>query len=278
MSSKIILSNMQSELDSWGGRACADNASRLIVHDERTIYLFLKQSRQVEYASYTPETYYFMASPHYCSYFYDYKAGRAKVELMPHYNVHKRYKHNIATVMLQWYKQGLSADEFVRVFPYIVQELKDSKQTADHINSDTHNHCAWNLDQITSTANSQKSDYAARIKPPYYCYSALTEAGIYRICFGYKKPLRFWGQELCIQCETPELFLDFLKKVMSMKKPAAWVRKYGTPAEIYKSEPKSVYASQDFAKADKYAEKLLSMEEDQFQNWTSDTKLVVSGF
>lgn len=205
----INISELQSELDKWGGQACADNGSRLITHDDRTIRLYLKQSQQMEYASYAPNTYYLMASPNYCSYSYDYKAGRTKVELMPYYNAGTRQKHNVGTLLLQWYKHGGNIDEFVQMFPQIAEELRANKQTTDHVNSDIHNHCIWNLSQMTSIDNLHKTDYVARIKPPYYCYPIITADNKYRIRFGYETPFG-QGQEMHIKCETSELFLAFL--------------------------------------------------------------------
>lgn len=274
----INISELQSELDKWGGQACADNGSRLITHDDRTIRLYLKQSQQMEYASYAPNTYYLMASPNYCSYSYDYKAGRTKVELMPYYNAGTRQKHNVGTLLLQWYKHGGNIDEFVQMFPQIAEELRANKQTTDHVNSDIHNHCIWNLSQMTSIDNLHKTDYVARIKPPYYCYPIITADNKYRIRFGYETPFG-QGQEMHIKCETSELFLAFLRSIMSMDRAAAWMRKYGTPKQVYSaSGRKSFFAAQDFVKADKYVQQLLTMDESEFIDWTADTQMVIRNY
>lgn len=274
----INIADLQRELDTWGGQARVDNRSRLITHDDRTIHLYLKQSQQMERASYAPNTYYLMASPNYCSYSYDYKAGRAKVELMPYYNAGTRQKHNVGTLLLQWYKHGGDIEEFIRMFPSIAKELYESKQTTDHVNSDIHNHCIWNLSQMTSIDNLRKMNYVARIKPPYYCFPIITADNKYRIRFGYETPFG-QGQEMHIKCETSELFLGFLRSIMSMDRAAAWMRKYGTPKQVYNaSGRKGFFAAQDFAKADKYAQQLLTMGESEFIDWTADTQMVIRNY
>lgn len=54
----------------------------------------------------TPELYYLLASPRFCSFSYKYEMGRAMVELMPYYKSGRRYKRHLGTVLLQWYKHG----------------------------------------------------------------------------------------------------------------------------------------------------------------------------
>lgn len=103
---KQILQKLQAELDARGHGACVDNNSRMIVHDDRNIYLYLKESGMTEYVSYTPELYYLLASPRFCSFSYKYEMGRAMVELMPYYKSGRRYKRHLGTVLLQWYKHG----------------------------------------------------------------------------------------------------------------------------------------------------------------------------
>ena len=50
---KQILQKLQAELDARGHGACVDNNSRMIVHDDRNIYLYLKESGMTEYVSFT---------------------------------------------------------------------------------------------------------------------------------------------------------------------------------------------------------------------------------
>ena len=71
---KQILQKLQAELDARGHGACVDNNSRMIVHDDRNIYLYLKESGMTEYVSYTPELYYLLASPRFCSFSYKYQS------------------------------------------------------------------------------------------------------------------------------------------------------------------------------------------------------------
>ena len=266
---KQILQKLQAELDARGHGACVDNNSRMIVHDDRNIYLYLKESGMTEYVSYTPELYYLLASPRFCSFSYKYEMGRAMVELMPYYKSGRRYKRHLGTVLLQWYKHGNTAEQFINAYP----TLDKAKLTADHINSDIHNHCVWNMDEVPTTANSQKSDLAARIKPPYFCYAAITPERIYRVCFGYRTDF-FHGQELYLSCDDNELFTDCLRKIMAMKDAAAWVRRYGTPAQVYQKDRKGFFASETFMRADRFAERLLSMEPTAFERWTDTSSII----
>lgn len=66
---------------------------------------------------------------------------------------------------------------------------------------------------------------------------------------------------------------------MSMDRAAAWMRKYGTPKQVYNaSVRKGFFAAQDFAKADKYAQQLLTMGESEFIDWTADTQMVIRNY
>lgn len=131
----------------------------------------------------------------------------------------------------------------------------------------------WNMDEVPTTANSQKSDLAARIKPPYFCYAAITPESIYRVCFGYRTDF-FHGQELYLSCDDNELFTDCLRKIMAMKDAAAWVRRYGTPAQVYQKDRKGFFASETFMRADRFAERLLSMEPTAFERWTDTSSII----
>ena len=129
------------------------------------------------------------------------------------------------------------------------------------------------LKNLKDTANSQKSDLAARIKPPYFCYAAITPESIYRVCFGYRTDF-FHGQELYLSCDDNELFTDCLRKIMAMKDAAAWVRRYGTPAQVYQKDRKGFFASETFMRADRFAERLLSMEPTAFERWTDTSSII----
>lgn len=50
---------------------------------------------------------------------------------------------------------------------------------------------------------------------------------------------------------------------MAMKDAAAWVRRYGTPAQVYQKDRKGFFASETFMRADRFAERLLSIQ----YNW-----------
>ena len=98
---KSILAELQNELEQYHDDSVLDNKSRFIVHDEKYIYLYLKESGALEKASYTPELYHFMARPSCCSYSFDYKKERVQVELMSHQKAGKRYKPTLGASLVQ---------------------------------------------------------------------------------------------------------------------------------------------------------------------------------
>lgn len=93
------------------------------------------------------------------------------------------------------------------------------------------------------------------------------------MCFGYRTDF-FHGQELYLSCDDNELFTDCLRKIMAMKDAAAWVRRYGTPAQVYQKDRKGFFASETFMRADRFAERLLSMEPTAFERWTDTSSII----
>lgn len=268
---KQIINQLQEELDSRGKYGRVDTKSRLVLHDNENIYIYLRESGVTEYVSYTPELYYLLSCPCYCSYSYDYKQERAKVELaISLYKGRNRNKVNLARMVLLWYEYGQSVEKFVKDFPKIKKTIGE----ADHINSDKHNHCVWNLSKSVRAENRGKSDLAGRIKPPYFCYFAVTLNKKYRVCFGYRTIFR-WGQQMYLQFDSLSSLTDFLRSVMSMTKAAAFMKKYGTPAEVYRADKKAIYAAENFQAAAYYAKRLISMSDDDFMKWEVGSKIVV---
>lgn len=266
-----IINQLQAELDNRGEYGRVDTKSRLILHDDANIYIYLRESGVTEYASYTPELYYLLSCPCYCSYSYDYRQGRAKVELgVSLYKGHDRNKVNLGRMILLWYEYGQSAKKFVKEFP----QIKETLGEADHINSDRHNHCVWNLAESAGSENGRKHTLADHIKPPYFCYFAVTPNKKYRVCFGYRTRFQ-WGQQMYLQFASLSSLTDFLRSVMSMTKAAAFVKEYGTPATVFRADKKAAYAAENFQAAAYYARLLIAMNEDAFAKWEADSKLVV---
>lgn len=268
---KQIIEKLQAELDRRGEYGRVDTKSRLVLHDDENIYIYLRESGVTEYVSYNPELYYLLSCPCYCSYSYDYKQERAKVELgVSLYRGHSRNKVNLARMVLLWYEYGQCAEKFVKEFPQIRKAFGE----VDHINSDRHNHCAWNLAEAGESENERKHTIADHIKPPYFCYFAATPNKKFRVCFGYKTAFR-WGQQMCMEFDSLSSLTDFLRSVMKMSKATAFVRRYGTPAEVYKADPKAIYAAESFQAASHYAKQLISMDDNAFMKWDAGQKIVV---
>ncbi len=265
------IAELQAELDNRGEYGCVDTKSRLVIHDDETIYIYLKNHKVTEYASYTPELYYLLACPCYCSYDYSPVEKRAKVEVGCAL-LKTRCRCNLGRMILLWYRNERCVEDFVDAFPEIIEANKVID--TEHLNSDIHNHCTWNLTGATRSENRGKGDHAAHIKPPYFCYYAITADRKYRVCFGYKTDFH-WGQTMYIQFATLGSLTDFLRSVMKMSKATAFVRRYGTPTEVYKADPKAVYAAQNFQVASHYAKQLISMDDDAFMKWGADHKIVV---
>lgn len=256
-----ILENLQEELNQYHDGAIVDNKSRMVIHDGSYIYLYLKESGVLEKASYSPELYHFLARPSCCSYSYDYRKDRVQIELMSHRKTGNRYKPTLGGFIQRWYHNHLPLDDFLA---NVVNDTK--RKSVDHANADRHNHCKWNLSDVTASQNSRKNELSFRIKPPYFCYIAVTPDGEYRVACGYTG-----GIMQCVQtyflCRDIDSLTDLLKAIVNMKVPPAGIRRSGTPKEILNREPKAFCASENFSKTATYAEWLLSLDEDEFSEW-----------
>lgn len=259
---KKILEGLQEELNEYHDNSVLDNDSRLIVHDEKYIYLYLKESGVLEKASYTPELYHFMARPSCCSYSYDYKKDRVQVELMAHQKSGKRYKPALGAFLQRWYHNKLTVEDFLNVV-----STETSEVSVDHANADKHNHCHWNLSDVTISQNSRKGTLSYQIKPPYFCYIAVTPNNEYRVFWGYSCnvfPLvgQYWI------CRDIDSLIDFLGAIMRIEKAPALIKQSGTPKDIWGREPGAYCASENFPRTAKYVELLLSMDDSEFNVWT----------
>jgi hypothetical protein len=259
---KSILAELQNELEQYHDDSVLDNKSRFIVHDEKYIYLYLKESGALEKASYTPELYHFMARPSCCSYSFDYKKERVQVELMSHQKAGKRYKPTLGAFLQRWYGNQQPIEEFLKA---VVNET--AQMSVDHANADKHNHCCWNLSTVSASQNSQKSTLSSQIKPPYFCYIAVTPSGEYRVLWGYSDGFAHLEQQYWI-CRDMDSLIDLLGAIMRIKKAPVWLKQSGTPKDIWKRDPGTYCASEDFEKTAHCVERLLSLDDSDFGVWT----------
>lgn len=259
---KKILEELQNELAQYHDGSVLDNDSRLIIHDEKCIYLYLKESGTLEKASYTPELYHFMSRPSCCSYSYDYKKDRVQVELMAHQKIGRRYKPTLGAFLQRWYCNQQPIEEFLKK---VVSDT--AKMSVDHANADKHNHCCWNLSDVTERQNSQKGTLSYQIKPPYYCYIAVTPCGEYRVLWGYFDGFLHSEDQYWL-CQDMDALIDLLRSIMRIERAPVWVKKRGTPKDIWKREPGAFCASEDFPKTAQRVEWLLSLDDSDFAVWT----------
>jgi len=123
----------------------------------------------------------------------------------------------------------------------------------------------------------------AEIKPPYYCYIVVMPDGDYCTEFGYMVPtnefMGITGQTFYFHCQTINELNDFLQRVfndfVAVDKLPPQLSKWGNPQYIratYKDQ--KVYYAGNFEITAKVAEKLLSMEKEQFIEWDRTTKWV----
>jgi len=256
-----IIEELQNELDRYHDDSIVDNRSRMIVHDKKYIYLYLKESGVTETADYSKDLYHFMARPSCCSYSYDYQKDRVQIEIMEHWREGKRYKPTLGGFVQRWYRNKRPLDEFIAE---VVNETR--VLSVDHANADRHNHCSWNLSDVTTSQNSKKNALAFRVKPPYFCYIAVTPENEYRVTWGYEGGFLYGEWQYWI-CRNMDALIDLLQAIMNMPKPPARIRHSGTPKEIWEREPGALCASENFIETARYAERLLNMHEDEFAEW-----------
>ena len=262
-----IIQQLQDELDSFGAGAVVDNKSRMIVHDGHYIYILHKQSEQVEYTCYTPDLYYLLSCPRYCSFSYDYLKCRMAIEIMTEQPSGKRWKELLGRFIYLWKVNERPIEDFIHKMP------TPSGLSVDHINSDSKNHCFWNITGLSKSKNSMKGTLAARIKHPYYCYTVIDDAGNYRVCFGYVSAWKH-GQEMLILCRNVDLLISFYKSVMDLKSAPGFLRRGETPYSFWKRDKGGAAASENFMKARQYAEYLLAIPRDELLIWTDQSEIV----
>lgn len=262
----MLIKQAQIEIDAAGTSGEADNKSRTIVHDERYIYLHLKQQNVNEVLTYSPDLFLFLADKHLCSYSCRPKKGcRTYVELRCFYGGDARCTPSLGAFAHYYYKSGLPAERFMLSMPKIMAEKRELKLEIDHVDSDCHNHSRWNLAEMSSRENNVKNDIVAKIKPPHYFFPAVTPSGEYRVECGWVVPcvrdggLCLEGQKRFVLCGDTASFISCLKSFRAYCKT------------VNKSTMKGYFAG-DFETSTCVAEKLIEMDEEEFFRWTVDSE------
>jgi len=228
------------------------------------IRLDLKSAGVTEYLSNTPGMLELIGTPNNMSFFVN-KGGRTQVKIY-HPTCEDGREPYLSMVAYACYYMGVNERNFRHKLPEIRKAFRDSNKTIDHLNSDIHNNCIWNLSVMPSESNSSKHDYVGRIKPPWFLYSAATESGEYRIHFGYRNYAGM-GQDFYIICPDESILRHFLRGAMDMDKAPGLLRRFQIPRTLWGLNKKAPYAASNFERAAREAERLLSMDESQFTVW-----------
>lgn len=236
------------------------------------IQLDLKAYGVTEYLSNAPGMLELIGKPNNMSFFVN-NGGRTQVRIY-HPVCEDGREPYLSMVAYACYYMGVNEKNFSCRLPEIRKAFREGKKEIDHLNSDTHNHCAWNLSVMPSSCNSSKRDFAGRIKPPYFLYAAATDCGEYRIRFGYRNYVGM-GQEFCIICPDENVLRHLLRNVMDIDKAPCLLRRFQIPKLIWGLNKKAPYAALNFEQAAREAERLLSMDESQFAVW-NDTATITT--
>ena len=272
----------QKELDANGKNSYADTHSRMVVHDKEYIYIFRKKDFFIDYLNYSPDLYSVLATPSLCS-FKRNTCNRTQVELMDYRHEGKTYSPMLNRFAYFYYDSGMDAMQFLREFKEISELSKKDGIEIDHADNNINNNCHWNLSAIRlhENRNGGKGSLLAQIKPPYFCYIAVTPTGGYRVKFGYItpacEPARMIGQQYHIFCPNIEILNDFLKSVFTDFVPVgnlpAHLAHWGNPQyrrAILKGHKD--YFSGSFETSASVAKELLGMREDEFVVWNKDVQ------
>lgn len=228
------------------------------------IRLDLKAYGVTEYLSNAPGMLELIGKPNNMSFFVN-KGGRTQVRIY-HPVCEDGREPYLSMVAYACYYMGVNEKNFARRLPEIRKAFNKSDKVIDHLNSDIHNNCAWNLSVMPSSSNSSKRDLAGRIKQPYFLYAAATESGEYRIRFGYQN-FAGMGQEFHIICPNERVLRHFLRSVMDIDKAPCFLRRFQIPKLIWGLNKKAPYAASNFERAARETELLLSIDESKFTVW-----------
>lgn len=263
---KIAAINQQ-ELDEIGKGGSANNKSRAIIHDNRYILLYMKESNLFEYLDYTPELYSFITRPSCCSFKVS-RDERVQIELMQHTRKGDRNSPFFYRFLYYYYSMGMEVEQFAKEFPDINERSKQSKIEIDHACDNVHINCRWNLSAVPSIENNHKSDLTAQIKPPYSCVPVVTREGEYRVIYGIIDTE--WWERHFILCKDMVSLIDFLRKFRNAEPCESIMKKYGSPAERYAHDNHAPFFASNFATVSRTADILLSMSEERFTVWNND--------
>lgn len=237
------------------------------------IRLDLKACGVTEYLSNAPGMLELIGKPNNMSFFVN-KSGRTQARIY-HPVCEDGREPYLSMVAYACYYMGVNERNFAHRLPEIRKAFRDTHKEIDHLNSDIHNNCAWNLSVMPSGCNSSKRDYAGRIKPPYFLFMAAADSGEYRIRFGYQN-FTGMGQEFHIICPDESILRRFLRVVMDIDKAPCLLRRFQTPKQIWGLDKKAPYAASNFERTAREAERLLSMDESKFTVW-DDSSIIGVG-
>lgn len=250
-----------------------DSRKITLLDGGKYIRLDLKAYGVTEYLSNTPGLLEMIGKPNNMSFFVN-KGGRTQARFYHPVRKDGRMPY-LSMVAYACYYMGVNESNFAHRLPEISQAFDRCKKDVDHLNSDIHNNCAWNLSVMPSGCNSSKRDFAGRIKPPYFLYMAATDNGEYKIRFGYQN-FAGMGQEFHLICPDESILRRFLRVVMDIDEAPCLLRRFQTPKQIWGLDKKAPYAASNFEQAAKEAERLLSMDESKFTVW-DDSSIIGVG-
>ena len=269
------LIKLQEELEAFGEGAVVDNPSRMIVHDDKRIFVLNKPSGQFEHSKYEPELYYTLCCPSVCTFSWDYQDQRMQVEIHIRQKNGKRWTRNWSRFLDLWYHKDCSVEEFLNNLPVGDETIPFRKQlTTDHVNEDKRNNCSWNLLEMTRSENSRKEKRVSRIKLPYFFYTAVDSKGKIRVHFGF---MNSWheGQGFFILCEDVNSLIELCEAIMKIDRAPESLKRDQTPYELWKADAKAAYAAENIEMAEREAALMLKMKEPEFHLWTNDGRFIV---
>lgn len=247
-----------------------DSRKITLIGDGRYIKLELKAYNVTEYLSNVPGMLQIIGKPSNMGFLYN--GERVQAQLY-HPIFNKRKMPYLSTIAYAVYNMGMDEHNWMTLLPEVMKKIESEKKEIDHLNSDKHNHCKWNLSLVLGALNTSKHNCAARVKYPYFLYMAVTDSGEYRIMFGYQNYARM-GQVLHILCPNIDSLNSFLRSIMDIKKAPAFMKHYCTPKWFWGLDKKAPYASLSFDDAARMAEQLIRMDREKFGIWTTETKIV----
>lgn len=234
-----------------------------ITDDGKYIRLYLRANGVTEYLNYTPELLNLIGKPGNVS--FGVSSGKRTQVWMTSRGSETRSVY-LSALAYACYHMGVNEHNFVTRMPEIMNEFKLKGMEIDHVNSDIHNQCVWNLAKVTANCNAVKHERFARVKPPFYLYAAVTDGGEYRIRYGYRNGFSF-GQEFHMICKTSEGLNDFLKYIMQEKIRPIFLKRGQSAYQLWIDHKKAPYYAGDFSRAATEAEKLLAADGSRFEVW-----------